>query len=80
MNNISAHKETFDRVSDPDPVFLDPDFFLWIRIRFSFYRSGSGCQISLDPDLVSDPDPRAECRKGSESYLLEENCERHRMG
>ena len=38
------------RVADPDPV--GSGVFAWIRIRFSNF-SGSGFQISLDPDPVS---------------------------
>ena len=38
---INMHNRIVDRVADPDPVFLHG------------YGSGSGFQISLDPDPVS---------------------------
>ena len=50
------------RVSDPEPGWIQCfclDFkFLWVRIRIRFSNfpgSGSGFQISLDPNPVSSP-------------------------
>ena len=58
------------RVADPDPVFK----FLWIRIWIlNFSGSGSGFQISLDPDPVSAQMEQKKCRKVSKSDLSEEN-------